>query len=130
MASKEWDDWQGVTEFKQSPKMTRFKHPVIEEKILELSKGFVPANTKKITTWAYKVFSDWLTERNNNADEQCPEDLLNNPNVFKLNYWLTRFVAEVRRQDGKLFRIAFFKCFLPIASRVLFLPCGVLPIAR
>ena len=110
MASKEWDDSQELTEFKQPPKKTSFKHPVKEEKILELSKGFVPANTKKNTTWAYKVFSDWPTEINNNAEEQCPEDLLNNPNVFKLNYWLTRFVAEVRRQDGKLFRIAIFRC--------------------
>ena len=26
---------------------------------------------------------------------------MENPNVFKSNYWLTRIVAEVRRQDGK-----------------------------
>lgn len=109
MASKERDGSQELTEFKQPPKKTRFKHPVKEEKILELSKAFVPANTRKIPRERTK-FSDWLTERNNNAKEQCSEDLLNNSNVFKLNYWLTRFVAEVRRQDGKLFRIAIFKC--------------------
>ena len=66
-----------------------------------LSNGFVPANTRKNMTWAYKVFLDWLAERNNNAKERCPEDLLDNPAVSELNYWLTRFVAEVRRQDGK-----------------------------
>ena len=48
MASQEWDDWQELTEFKQLPNKTRFKHPVKEEKILELFKGFVPMNTKKI----------------------------------------------------------------------------------
>ena len=37
--------------------------------MLLLSKGFVPANTRKNTTWAYKV----LAERNNDAEEQCPE---------------------------------------------------------
>ena len=72
--------------------------------------NLTPANTKKNTTLAYKVFSDWLTKRNNNAEEQCPEDLLENRNAFKSNYWLTQFVAEVRRQDGKLFRIAIFRC--------------------
>ena len=69
-------------DFKQSLKKTRFKHPVKEEEIVELSKGIVPANTKKNTMWVYKVFSDWLTERNNNAEEQCPEDLLDNPNAL------------------------------------------------
>ena len=42
------DDSQELMEFKQPPKKARFKHPVKEEKILELSKGIVPANTKKI----------------------------------------------------------------------------------
>ena len=102
MTSIEKDDSQDLTDFKQPPKKkTRFKHPLKEEEILALSKGFVPANTWKNTTWAYKVFSNWLAERNNNAEEQCPQDLLDNPDVSKLNYWLTRFVAEVRRQDGK-----------------------------
>ena len=67
-ASKEWDDSQELTDFKQPPKKTRFKLPVKEEELLELSKRFVPANTKKNTMWAYKVFSDWLTERNNNTE--------------------------------------------------------------
>ena len=103
MASKEWDDSQELTEFKQPLKKTRFKHPMEEEEILELFKGFVAANTKKNTMWAYKVFLDWLIEGENNTEEQCSQDLLENPNIFRLNYWLTRFVAEVRRQDGKLY---------------------------
>ena len=75
MVSRENDDSQEFTVFKQPPKkQTRFKHPSKEEEILALSKGFVPANTRKNTTWAYKVFLDWLAERNNNAEEQCPEN--------------------------------------------------------
>ena len=86
IALKELYDSQELTEFKQPPKKSRFKHPVKGEKILELSQGIVPANTKKNTMWACTVFSDWLTETNINAEEQCPEDLLNNSSVFKLNY--------------------------------------------
>ena len=59
MALKKWDDSQQVTDFKQPPKKTRFKHPVKDEEILELSKGFVPANMEKNTMWAFKVFSDY-----------------------------------------------------------------------
>ena len=70
MASKKWDDSQDLTDFKQPPKYTSFKHPVKEEEILGLSKGFVPANTKKTTTWAYKVFSDWLAEKNKKKPEE------------------------------------------------------------
>ena len=67
-----------------------------------LSKGFVPANTKKNTTWAYKIFLDWRAERNKNTEEDvCPEDLFDKPDPGKLNYWLLRFVSEVRRQNGK-----------------------------
>ena len=33
--------------------------------------------------------------------EECPRDLLDNPNVAKLNFWLPRFVSEVYKQDGK-----------------------------
>ena len=80
MASKEWDDSQELTDFKQLPKKTHSKYPVKEEEILELSKGFAPVNTKKNTTWEYKVFSAWLTKRNNNPN-QCPEDLLDNQSV-------------------------------------------------
>jgi len=33
--------------------------------------------------------------------EQCPENLLEVPTVERLNYWLSRFVVEVYREDGK-----------------------------
>ena len=63
MASKEWVNSQELADFKQPPKKTPFKHPVKEEDILELSKGFVSAKTKKIR--------HGRTKRNNNAEERC-----------------------------------------------------------
>ena len=68
MVSRENDDSQEFPVFKQPlKKQARFIHPSKEEQILALSKGFVPVNTRKNTTWPYNVFSDWLAERNNNA---------------------------------------------------------------
>ena len=31
----------------------------------------------------------------------CPADLLGSPTVDSLNFWLSRFVVEARRADGK-----------------------------
>ena len=67
MVLRENEDLQEFTVFMQPPKkQTGFKHPLKEEEVhavLALSKGFVSANTRKNTTWAYKVFSDWPAEK-------------------------------------------------------------------
>ncbi len=55
------------------------------------------------------MFLEWRAERNRKAAltpesgsrEECPEDHLDNPDTQKLNYWLSRFVTKVRRQDGQ-----------------------------
>jgi hypothetical protein len=74
--------------------------PLKDEQILELAKGFVPTNTTKNTGWALRVYEEWKTERNNASNDKCPDDLLTSPDVTKLNYWLSRFVAEVRKGNG------------------------------
>ena len=76
-----------------------------EEEIAEISKVFVPSNTAKNTQWAVGVFTEWRSARNSaGGDERlCPVDLLENPVAEDLNYWLARFVAEVRNQGGKLY---------------------------
>ena len=58
MISSENEDSQGFTVFMQPPKkQAQFKHPLKEEEVLALS------NTRKNSTWAYEVFSDWLVEK-------------------------------------------------------------------
>ena len=81
----------------------RFKAPISEKEMAVLKKGFVPANTQRNTGWAMRVFQEWKAERSENDSEECPEDLLDNPDTQNLNCWLSRFVAEMRRQDGRLY---------------------------
>ena len=50
---------------------------------------------------SFKRFTDWKFQRSTDNGERCPDDLLENADIEKLNYWLSRFVAEVRRVDGK-----------------------------
>ena len=64
---------------------------------------YVPQNTQRCTAWAVKAFPEWTAQRNTCASgDKCPEDLLECPNVQQLNLWLSRFVTEVRKQDGLL----------------------------
>ena len=75
-----------------------------DEKMAVLSKGFVPANTQKNNAWVMRVFSKWRVQRNGDISDkahQCPENLLDDPDSKKLNFWLSRFVTEVRKQDGQ-----------------------------
>ena len=67
----------------------------------EICRGYVPKNTSKSTDWAVRVFKAWREQRSEEIDEKCPDNLLEDPSVDALNFWLARFVVEVRREDGK-----------------------------
>ena len=74
-----------------------------EEEMEQISKGFVPKNTKKTTNWAVKVFEQWRVQRNeatNDNGKLCPSNILECPKVRDLNYWLSRFVIEARSENG------------------------------
>ena len=85
---------------KKSKTVKCFGSPTRESRMAEITKGFVPFNTKKSTDWSTRVWHDWVSERNVTNEKKCPADLLENPKSSKLNYRLCRFVAEVRKKDG------------------------------
>ena len=68
-----------------------------------LSKGTIVPNTEKCTVWAMRVFDQWRKERNALSDnvEKCPTNLLEKADPVKVNHWLSYFVVEARREDGK-----------------------------
>ena len=66
----------------------------------KICEGYVPLNTAKATKWALKVFKQWREPRNAANVEQCPDNLLLEPCMEQLNYCLSRFVVEARREDG------------------------------
>ena len=75
----------------------RFATPLSPKSMEQVCRGVVPKNTKKCTSWALRVFEEWRTERNSVNEESCPENLLEEPKSDLLNYWLARFVVEIRR---------------------------------
>ena len=77
----------------------QFKCSTGNEEMAMLSKGFVSANTQKNNVRGMQVFLEWRAQRNRAISvkvQQCPENLLDNPDCQKLNFWLSWFVAEVR----------------------------------
>jgi hypothetical protein len=88
---------------RKKPKPNRFQVPTDEEDIKEISKGFVPENTKKNTMWACRAYEEWRLQRNKvtgDEAEKCPDDLISNPSIDSLNRWIPRFIVEARKVDG------------------------------
>lgn len=68
----------------------------------EMSKGYVPANTEKSTRWAKKCFMEWVYEVNKRPNV-CPLNILELQDAETINRWIPKFIAEVRRSDGKAY---------------------------
>ena len=80
----------------------RFGPLVSASEVTALQKSAVPANTKKNTNWAANVWSEWAANRKLQCPTEWPPHLM----IIKpceLNSWLSCFVMEVRRQDGKAY---------------------------
>ena len=97
----------------------RFPKPCSSQQMKEISQGCIPRNTNKATNRALKVFQSWREQhgksvsvvvkvfqswREQHGEQQdgiCPVDLLETNNAELLHFWLSRFVVEARREDGK-----------------------------
>lgn len=81
---------------------TRFAKPVTDQEVHKAQQKAIPENTKKSTNWAVNVWKAWSAHRRSVNSTRCPSHLfIMAKNKWELNYWMTRFVMEVRRQDGK-----------------------------
>lgn len=80
---------------------------LVTDKELETRKeSRIPENTKQSTTWAVHVWKDWAEERNVKAKALGPNEKLVNSDIVnitkaELNYWLAKFVVEIRKKEDK-----------------------------
>ena len=83
----------------------RFREPVSKEEVKATQKAAVPKNTQKNTNWAVTVWKECSKSRWTrfpSAPAECPAHLYVLAfSPLQLDYWLTRFVLEARRKDGK-----------------------------
>ena len=62
---------------KEIENSSRFRSPVKESEYSEAAKGVIPANTKKCTYWAVRVFESWINERSvRKTEDPIPENIL------------------------------------------------------
>ena len=96
------------------PPKRRYRPPRSEEEEKEILDECIPKSIRSATKWAYKVFSQWQSERENKnpCAEQCsfPVDLhkiqtletsIVDMSVESLNFWLTKFFEEIVKENGE-----------------------------
>ena len=79
----------------------QFAEPKSDAEVDQLRRQGIPANTLKGTKWAVNVWRDWTAYRWSVCHPlDFPPHLYVCSNE-ELNRWLSKFVVEVRRKDGK-----------------------------
>ena len=67
-------------------------------------KSRVPQNTKNITDWGIRVWSDWSASRRVSESDDASRAAVTTPlldmQVEDFAYWLGKFVLEARKSDG------------------------------
>ncbi|XP_061188736.1 zinc finger MYM-type protein 3-like [Saccostrea echinata] len=79
----------------------RYGHFVNDSDLKELFNSTESKNTRKNTNWSVTTFNDWRSARNLTTGDQIPDIL--SFSAEELNFWLSRFVVETRRKDGKAY---------------------------
>ena len=83
------------------PSSSRFASPITDGELEKAKKSAVPKNTSKSTNWAVKIWRDWSVCRQKACSRlaEYPTHLLiTQPK--ELDYWLSKFVLEVRKENG------------------------------
>ena len=80
----------------------KYTSPKSEAYVHSIRESSVPIKTRNNTSWAVKVWTDWASARNKNLlPEELPfSSLLSDLTLSEMNFWLSRYVLEIRKKDG------------------------------
>ena len=85
----------------------RFGTPMSSSDFTRVLKERMPKNTVINTKWAVGIFRDWRKWRNFRSesmlDQMWPIPTLGEGTFEELDYWLARFITEIRRQDNSAY---------------------------
>ena len=94
----------------------RFADPKTEEDVAAARRASVPKKTQADTKYCMRLWNEWTTHRNALSTAEKIPDNITTMNAETLQYWMCRFVLEVRKKDGKVYP----------ASTLHHLCCGVM----
>ena len=77
---------------------SRFTVPKTNQQVQEERQNGIPKNTQQDTKFCLNLWEQWSLNRQSTTGEQIGSILSLTPQ--QLNYWLTRFILEVRKRDG------------------------------
>ena len=83
-----------------STQMPRFAAPKTEEEVKQARQARIPKKTQTDTRYCIRIWKSWSEHRNSvEKNELVPEDITT-LDCEQLQYWLSRFVLEVRKKSG------------------------------
>lgn len=89
-----------------SNKRDRFATVATSSRIQQMRQNAIPVKTKQTTSWSTNVWEEWCTWRKSQpvTEEEghfplCQD--ITSMSCDSMNFWLCRFVVEVRRKDNK-----------------------------
>ena len=78
----------------------RFAVPKTEKEVIKAQKAIVPQKTQHDTNYCVRLWNQWKAHRNGTTtSEKIPEELTT-MGKEAVQYWLSRFILEVRKKDG------------------------------
>ena len=94
----------------------RFADPKTEDDVAAARRASVPKKTQADTKYCMRLWNEWTTHRNALSTAEKIPDNITTMNAETLQYWMCRFVLEVRKKDGNVYP----------ASTLHHLCCGVM----
>ena len=82
---------------------TRFAVPKTEKEVTEARKASVPKKTQTDTKYCMRLWNEWKMHQNIAAPTQSVPDDITEMSCEALQYWMCRFVLEVRKKDESLY---------------------------
>ena len=76
----------------------RFAKPTSEEEIIEMRKKAIPEKTVKDTKYCVSIWEEWCKHREQTTS--CTIPSLCSITLSDLQFWLVRFILEVRKKNG------------------------------
>ena len=94
-ASENYEQKHDIAETQQ-----RFAFPKTEKEVVKAKKASVPKKTQQDTNYCVRLWNQWKQYRNGTTtNEKVPEELTV-MGKESVQYWLSRFILEVRKKDG------------------------------
>ena len=86
-------------DFCYSPR--HFATPVSDHEVEEKRKHHIPPKTQEDTNYCLRIWEQWCKYRESKTSSTIPK--LERITKEELDYWLSRFVLEIRKKDGSEF---------------------------